>query len=106
MGCGCKQKNNDKKTIVVNNSDGSVQLKEPVEPNFTREEITRVFNYFLSTNQSLEEKKWVVDFHNKHFPEQLPLNCAECWIRLKNRMEHLKRQIDSYETWKTEKDSK
>jgi hypothetical protein len=99
MGCGCKQKPASSKTIVVNNADGSIQLTEVVKPEYTREEITRVFDYFISTNQTTDERKWVVDFHNKHFPEQLVPNCGECWIRLKQRMEHLERKLRTYEDW-------
>lgn len=98
MGCNCKQKAKPQ-TVVVNKSDGTIQF-QPDEPNYTREELQRVFDFIFSRNQTKEEKSWVINFHNKHFPEQLTPNCAECWVRLKDRMEHLNKKLTHYEQWK------
>jgi hypothetical protein len=100
MGCGCKQKQKvEPRPQVIQNDDGSVTINNPTKPNYTREEINRCMDYFISRNQTLTEKKWVVNFHNSQFPEQLSINCAECWIRLKNRIEHLDRKLKTYEDW-------
>ena len=97
MGCNCKQKRNVETVIV--NEDKSVRLTEPTKPNCTKEEIQRVFSYINSRNQTLEEKRWVINFHNRMFPEQLSINCGDCWVRLQQRMEHINREMNTYEEW-------
>jgi len=97
MGCNCKQKKKSEPVII--NEDRSVQLTEPHKPNCTREELDRVFSFINSRSQTLEEKKWVINYHNTHFPEQLSLNCADCWVRLRQRMEHLNKQLYTYEQY-------
>jgi hypothetical protein len=100
MGCNCKQKNKEQsQPVIVNKADGSVQLKEPPKPEYSKEEIMRVQEFFIRNSHVLTEKKWVINFHNKHFPEQLTINCIDCWIRVKNRMDHLIKRFEQYEQW-------
>lgn len=99
MGCGCKQKPATNKPII--NKENNINVISNFGLNFTREELTRVSDYFIARTKTAEEKNWVIDFHNKHFPEQFPHNYSgDGWIRLKKRIEHLSRQLDEYENSK------
>lgn len=104
MGCNCKQKNKEQsQPVIVNQADGSVQLKEPIKPNFSESEKLRVERFFSHNSHLLDEKKWIINFHNQHFPEQLVINCMDCWIRVKQRMDHLLKQYEQYEQWQKTK---
>ena len=99
MGCNCKQKQHSRPVII---QEGNVNvISQPSKPNYTRTEINRAINYVRGVNNSPEERKWTVNFHNAHFSEQLIPSCASCWERVKTRMEHLNQKLTEYEQYES-----
>ena len=111
--CNCKKNNKPAPTPIQPKSitvSGTKVIGEPIEPPYTREEINRVHQYFTSRQQTQEERMWVVDFHNKHFPEKFGYNIqGESLLRMKRRLDHLSTTLTNYEreeqSWETEKNS-
>lgn len=96
MGCGCKQNTNTPKPKMVR--EGTINVVSSIPPPYTREELIRCNDYFISRTKTAEETNWVIDFHNQHFPEQFPHNYqGDGWIRLKKRIAHLSTILSDYE---------
>jgi hypothetical protein len=96
MGCGCKQKTNTPKPVIQKQGAINVVISIPLP--YTREELQRCNDYFISRSKTADETIWVIDFHNSHFGEQLPHNYqGDGWIRLKNRIQHLNNMLNEYE---------
>lgn len=98
MGCGCKQPVNQAPKPKVINVNGVNEINDPIPPPYTREDIKRCDAYFISRNKTLEEKNWVINFHNQNFAEQFPGNYSgDGWVRLKQRIQHLSNVLTGYE---------
>lgn len=96
MGCGCKQNTITNKPVIK--KENNINVVAAFAPNYTREEITRVKDFLIARNKTNEEENWVIDFHNKHFQEQLPHGYkGDGWLRLRNRIAHLDQQLIAYE---------
>lgn len=96
MGCGCKQQTNTPKPVMV--KQGKINVVSSIPPPYTREELQRCNDYFIARNKTDQEKNWVIDFHNKHFAEQLPHGYnGDGWLRLKKRIQHLHTMLNDYE---------
>jgi nicotinamide mononucleotide adenylyltransferase len=97
MGCNCKQAPTIKKPNVVR-VNGVNTITEKIPLPYTRENLNRCNDYFISRIQSDNEKNWVIDFHNEHFDEQFPHGYSgDGWLRIKKRIDHLRRQLDDFE---------
>lgn len=98
MGCGCKQPVNQAPKPTVINVNGVNEINDPIPPPYTREDIERCNAYFISRDKTLEEKNWVINFHNQNFAEQFPGNYnGDGWPRLKQRIQHLANVLTGYE---------
>ena len=98
MGCGCKQPVNNipKPTVVRVNKVN--EINEPIPPPYTREAIDRCFQFFISRDKPIQEKNWVIDFHNNNFDEQFPHNYnGDGWVRMKQRIQLLSNVLTGYE---------
>jgi hypothetical protein len=98
MGCNCKQPVNQAPKPKVVNVNGVNEINDPIPPPYTRESIERCDAYFISRDKTLEEKNWVINFHNQNFAEQFPQNYnGDGWVRLKQRIQHLSNVLTGYE---------
>jgi hypothetical protein len=97
MGCGCKQNTNTPKPVIQ--KQGTINVVSSIPLPYTREELQRCNDYFISRSKTADETNWVIDFHNKHFGEQLPHNYqGDGWIRLKKRIQHLNQMLNDFES--------
>lgn len=96
MGCNCKSgQQQQRPKVIIDNGE----IKNPSKPNYSREEIQRAINYIRGITNSPQERKWVIQFHNQHFSEQLIPSCSTCWERVNTRIEHLNQKLTFYEEY-------
>lgn len=96
MGCNCKQTQTTKKPSIIRINDVN-EIKNLDEPRFTQQDLDRAKQYFISRQQTQEEKNWVLEFHNTHFGEKFPENyTGDGWLRIKKRLDHLQSVLDTY----------
>ena len=99
MGCNCKQKQQTYSKPQIIREGDVMEIREPAKPDYTRAEINRAIDYVRGISNSAEERKFTINFHNKHFSEQLVPSCSTCWERVKTRMEHLNQKLSFYEQY-------
>lgn len=97
MGCNCKNKAPQKKSIDDYKKE-VIQEIEITQPPFTWEEVIRVKDYISSRNKTEEERHNALSFNEKYFGEPNTGYCDQiCMERLSKRLDIATALLQQYE---------
>lgn len=98
MGCGCKQQPTAA-PIKMEVKDDYVEIIDETPLGYTREEITRALDYFNARIKRDDEKRFVIDLHNREFSNDVleyDIN-GELMFRLEDKIKYMHTLLMSYE---------
>ena len=98
MGCGCKQQPAPA-PIVLEAKEDYVEIIDPTPLGYNRQEITRALDYFNAKIKRDDDKRFVIDLHNREFsnePFEYDIN-GELLFRLEDKIKYMHRLLMSYE---------
>lgn len=99
MGCGCKQQPIQQQPITLQVKDDYIEIIDPIPVSFTRHEITRALDYFNAKIKRDEEKRFVIDLHNREFSnETFDYNIqGQDMFTVEDRIKYMNKLLSSYE---------